>query len=104
MELLRAWGIGGNHLICYFPSHEMGLGTLNDVREQQPYSWPFLNAIDTGRGSEGSYFASQCIRKQKKNQWKLGSELDQNRENSSNARTKTAPESRFENSLKFREN
>lgn len=58
----------------------MGLGTLNHVREQQPYSWPFMNAIDTGWGG-GSYFTSPCIQKQRKTQWNLGSELDQKMEN-----------------------
>jgi len=76
--------------------------TLNHVRKQLLYSWPFMNAIDTGGGS---YFTSQCIRRQTKTQGKPGSELDLKRENSSSARrTKTAPESCFENSFKFREN
>lgn len=45
--------------------------TLNHIREQQPYSWPFMNAIDTGRGG-GHLFHQPMYLEAKENPGEVG--------------------------------
>lgn len=45
--------------------------TLNHVREQQAYSWPFMNAKDTGRGW-GQLFHQPMYSEAKENPGEVG--------------------------------
>lgn len=45
--------------------------TLNHVREQQPYSWPFMNATDTERGG-GQLFHEPMYSEAKENPEEVG--------------------------------
>lgn len=80
----------------------MGWRHWTTLRRNDHIGWPFMNVTGTGRGERHSHFTSQWIQRHRKTKGKWKLELDLKKENSSNARTKAAPENCFENSVKFR--